>query len=286
MIPVLLTKIKTRDGITLDGIYLPPRGKKRYALIWIHGLLSQFSSGQTLIKELSSRTAREGIGYFKFNNRGYGIVARGGKHLIGSAYEKFEDCVFDIRVAIGYAKQLGYRNIILAGHSTGANKVLHYIYKTRDTRVKKIILLGPINDIAAEESRIGKKKLAQTLAYAKRLYHKDPHALIIQKDRLYTAARYISLCEASRAEDTFPYNNPRAEWKQLRSVKIPLAVFIGSRDEYLDRPAKNLIEIFKNNAARTASFSGIIIKNAGHSFVKKEKELAQKIMEWIKRAIA
>lgn len=100
MIPVLLTKLKTRDGIVLDGIVVLPKRRSNTALIWLHGLGSRFSSGQTLIKELSQECRKNGIGYFKFNNRGHDIVnrdGRGKKRLQGAGLEKFENCVLDIR---------------------------------------------------------------------------------------------------------------------------------------------------------------------------------------------
>ena len=132
MIPVLLTKIKTREGLVLEGIVVEPRrkDKNKTAIIWLHGLSSKFYSGQTLIRELSSVCRRAGVGYFKFNNRGHDVADWENAGMIGAGFEKFTDCVLDIRAMILFAKKLGYKDIILAGHSTGANKALYYVYKT------------------------------------------------------------------------------------------------------------------------------------------------------------
>lgn len=286
MIPVILTKIKTRGGITLDGIYVPPKKKSSTALIWIHGLTSRFYSSQALINELSSQCARARIGYFKFNNRGHDVVVRGqGKHkLLGTLFEKFEDSIHDVRAMVNFAKRLGYKNIILAGHSTGANKAVYYLYKTRDRRVKGLILIGSLNDLAAEAERVGKRDFEKIVKLAKKLYHKNPSALFFSRGFLFSARRYLSLHAPGTAEDVFPYYNPRAQWKELKSVHTPIAVIIGSRDEYLSMPTKKFIEIFHANAKNAKSFSGIIIKGAGHSFRGKEKELAGKIMDWVKKA--
>ncbi len=285
MFPVFLTRVKTKDGLTLEGIYLKPRRKSKIAIVWLHGLSSRFSSGQTLIRELGGLCQKRGIGYLKFNNRGHDIAARGVKGLVGSGFEKFKDCVLDIKAAVNLAHRLGYRKIILAGHSTGANKALYYLYKIRDRSVKGLMLLGPINDLVAEEKRIGKRRLANTLALAKRLEGK-PRTVICQDKRVYSPARYISLYNPGEAEDVFPYYNPRAKWKELKSVKAPVAVVIGGRDQFLDKSAKQFIEVFRQNAKSAKSFSGIIIKGANHGFHKKEKELSQSVIKWIKRAIA
>src|SRR3989338_11346278 len=101
MIPVLLTRVKTSDGIALEGIAVLPKRKGNTALIWLHGLTGRFSSGQTLIEELSSSCAKNNIAYLKFNTRGHDIVSRGLKQkLIGGAFEKFEECVRDIDAVI------------------------------------------------------------------------------------------------------------------------------------------------------------------------------------------
>ncbi len=287
MIPVLLMNIKTRDGVVLDGIIIQPRKKLDTALVWVHGLTSFFYSSQPLIRELSGLAAKDGIGYFKFNTRGHDVVARGqGKHaLLGTIYEKFEDCIHDIRAMIAYAQKLGYQKIILAGHSTGANKALYYLYKTRDPSVKGLVLLGAASDISAEIKRVGKSTFEKDLCLAQRLNRRNPFALFESKKYLFTAQRALSLFTAGAAEDVFPYYNPKASWKELRNIRVPIAVIFGSRDECLDRPAQRIIDIFRANVPLAKSFSGVIIKGADHGFRGKEKELAQEIMRWITKAV-
>lgn len=283
MIPVLLTRIKTSDGITLEGIVVPPKKKGRIALIWLHGLTSRFSHGQDLIRALSDLTRKNGIAYFKFNTRGHEIVSRGTKKkLIGGAFEKFEECVRDIDAMIRFAKKLGYKKIILAGHSTGANKTLYYQYKKKNPAVKGIILAGAISDMSAWKTKDA-KKMSRAIRIARQTKEKD--ALLPQEYGIYSAARYLSLFEAGHAEDVFPYHNPNANWKELKSVRVAVAVIIGSEDEHRDRPVKNIMEAFRKNAISVKSFSGIIIKGANHGFQKHEQELAREIIQWIKRAI-
>lgn len=289
MFKVFLTKIKTSDGVTLDGIYVKPKKRTHRALVWVHGLTSRFSSGQVLIQELSSQCQKAGIGYFKFNSRGHDIAASGNKKqkIIGGGFERFEECVLDIRAIILFAKKTGYKNFILAGSSTGANKVLYYLYKTKDPCVKAIILAAPVSDIPVGRKLYGTRGLARRISLARRMSIKNPLMLMPSEFGLYySPRRFLSLFTAGSAEDVVPYHNPNAKWKELISIRIPIAVIFGSRDQYLDRPAKKLIEIFRSKAKSTKNFSGIIIKGARHSFQKKEKELAQAIIKWIKSASA
>lgn len=281
-LPVLLTRIKTRDGITLDGIYIKPKRKSDTALIWVHGLASRFSSGQGLIKELSSRLSRNSIGYFKFNNRGHDVAYkdRGNAGFQGGGFEKFEKSIHDILAVVNLARARGYRKIILAGSSTGANKALYYLYKTKDRSIKKLILAAPISDIPAWQKTYGEKKFTYGIHIAQRL-KKD--ALMPLEFGLQTAERYLSLYTPRRPEDVVPYHDPKANWKELKSVHIPLLVIIGSQDEYLDRTPQNFIETFRKHAPTKKDFSSIIIRGARHGFVKKERELAKVMVNWIKK---
>lgn len=286
MISVLLSQIKTRDGITLDGIYVPPKRKSKTALVWIHGLSSRFSSGQTLIKELSDLCKKNGIGYFKFNNRGHDVVNRDGKdkkYLQGGGVEKFEECILDVSATISFARSLGYKKIILAGHSTGANKALYYVYQTQDRRVSGLMLLGPISDIAAMQKVIGRANLNKGLKTAKKILKENPQLFMPPGfGYLNTAKRFISLYTPGTAEDVFPHYDEKANWRELGAVKIPIAVIVGSRDEHLDIRAQDLVEIFRKNADNTKMFSGIIIKGANHGFHGREKELASSLVNLIK----
>jgi pimeloyl-ACP methyl ester carboxylesterase len=279
-VPVLLVSVRTRDGVVLDGVAAHPRGRRRAALIWVHGLGSSFSSGQPLIRALSARLNAAGIGYLKLDTRGRGVVARAGRRLVGAAFERFGESVRDIRAMIALAVRSGYREVILAGHSTGANKALHYVARTGDRRVAGLILLGPIADVAGERKRVGYRELARRVAAAERMTRRDPDALVPRAWGFLSARRFISLYRPGETEDVFPYYRPDAGWTALRRVRVPLAVVVGSRDEYLDRPAREVIAAFERNATGTRAFSGILVPHARHGFRGHERVLAREVVRW------
>src|SRR5215468_10269788 len=112
-VPVSLVRIATHDGVWLDGVVAEPRGRRRAAVVWVHGLGSVFSSGQPLTRELSTRLNAAGIAYFKLNNRGHDVVAGRGRHLAGAAFERFGQSVEDIRAMVAFARRRGYRKVVL-----------------------------------------------------------------------------------------------------------------------------------------------------------------------------
>jgi acetyl esterase/lipase len=282
-VPVSLVSVRTRDGVVLDGVAAHPRGRRRAALIWVHGLGSRFSSGQPLIRALSAGLNAAGIGYLKLDTRGHDVVARAGRRLAGAAFERFGESVRDLRAVIALAVRSGYREVILAGHSTGANKALHYLARTRDRRVTGLALLAPIADVAGERRRIGRRELGRRVAAAQRIARRDPEALVPRAWGFLSARRFISLYRPGGIEDVFPYYRPGARWPALGRVRVPLAVVVGGRDEYLDRRAGELVAAFERSAARTRAFTGVVVPRAGHGFRGHERALAQEVVRWARR---
>lgn len=96
------------------------------------------------------------IHFLTFNNKGRDFITELIKDddftLIGGSLERFQDSLFDIQGTIDYVKKLGYKNIILEGHSYGCNKVLYYYNKIEDNSIKKIVLLAPC-DIPEESKK-------------------------------------------------------------------------------------------------------------------------------------
>jgi len=280
-VPVSLVRVRTGDGVWLDGVMTEPRRRRDVALIWVHGLGSVFSSGQPLIRALSTRLNAAGVAYLKLNNRGHDAVARGSRRLAGAAFERFAESVEDIRAAIALARRAGYARVILAGHSTGANKVLHYVARRRDRRVIGLILLGPVSDVAAEMKRVGRRALQRRVVVAERIARRDPLALVPRAFGFWSAQRYLSLYRPGGIEDVFPYYRSSARWSALRRVRLPVAAIVGSQDEFLDRPARALIDAFARNATNARSFTGIVIPRARHGFQGQEPALVHAMLRWI-----
>jgi pimeloyl-ACP methyl ester carboxylesterase len=281
-VAVSLVRLRTRDGVFLDGVVAEPARRRRAALVWVHGLGSSFSSGQPLIRALSRRLNADGIAYLKLDTRGHDVVARAGRGLAGAAFERFGASVRDIGAMVGLARQAGYRRVILAGHSTGANKVLHYAARARDRRVAGLILLGPVSDVAGEMKKIGARELRRRVAVAERIARRDPDALVPRAFGFWSARRYISLYRPGETEDVFPYYRPDARWSALRRVRVPVAAILGSRDEYLDRRPAEIMEAFARNASGARSFTSIVIPGARHGFQGREAVLARAVAGWIR----
>lgn len=286
-----LERIKTRDGIELDGVFAEPKRKSGKALIFVHGLGGNFYGGHQNMLTLADFCYRNGIAFVSFNTRGHDVVSRFYKKrgetkkrmLGGAGFERFEHCVYDIDACIKFVRSQGYKKVFLAGHSTGANKVLYHLYKTKDRRVAGLALLGPLSDVVGQMKELGRRfnaVLEKVKKFSK--HHMDEFVPSDISSKIITARRYLSLYTPGSREDVFQYYNPKGKFKELKSIKVPVFVIVGEKDEYLDRKAEELVQVFENNADSTKDFRSAVIRNAGHGFAKRETILARIITDWIK----
>ncbi|MFA4937077.1 MAG: alpha/beta fold hydrolase [Patescibacteria group bacterium] len=292
---ISLERILTSDGLWLDGLFFKPQTKTNKAIIWVHGLLGNFYGGGERVRILGKICTENNFSFVSFNTRGAGVMSRFSKQTsanikhknrktIGGGLENFKESIWDIEAMIKFLQRRGFKKIYLVGHSTGANKVLYYMYKRCDRYVAGISLVGPMNDFAGKKQELG-SRYNSIIKKVKVLAKKNPHKLLpyLLSPVPTTAARYLSLYTPGTPEDVFPYYNKKAKFKELASVRAPILVLIGERDEYLDRSPQNFVNIFKSKAVKTKKFVGQIIKSADHGFYNKEKNLAEAIVNWIKK---
>src|SRR5258706_4116750 len=152
--------------------------------------------------------------------------------------------------------------------------------RTRDRRVAGLILLGPVSDIAGERGGVGRRVLARRVAAAERIARRDPEVLVARAWVCRSAARFVSLFRPGEAEDVFQYYRPDADWRALGRIRVPTAVIVGGRDEYLDRRAAAVVAAFERHAVATRGFAGIVIPRATHGFRGHEAVLARQVVRW------
>src|SRR4030095_5809315 len=114
------------------------------------------------------------------------------------------------------------------------------------------------------------RRLRRRVPAAERIARSDPQGLVPRAWGYWSARRYISLYRPGEVEDVFPYYGPGARGASLRAVRSPIAAIVGSRDEFLDRPAGEVIEAFQRNAVRARAFTGTVIPGARHTLQRRE----------------
>jgi pimeloyl-ACP methyl ester carboxylesterase len=280
-------RITTKDNLELHGILFEPNKKIDKALIHIHGWSGNFYENK-FIDFIAKEAVDKGFAFLTFNNRGVGFVTdliRRKKSKveyvkIGGSWEKFENCILDIKAAVDFLDKKGYKKIILEGHSLGCQKITYYKYKTEDKRVKALVELAPVDDVGFVK-RLHGKKYENSLRIAKEMVKKGLGNKPVPKWMLFTpllsARRYLDIADSNTMQGRlFDYSG---NLKEIKNVNCPVLAIFGSKDDYEIEAGKKL-EILKNNVKNCDTK---LIKNANHGFVGSEAVLSKIVGYWIKK---
>jgi pimeloyl-ACP methyl ester carboxylesterase len=126
-----LVHTTTRDGLRLDGAYLPPAGSSEVAVdafCFLHGTGGNFYSS-SLFDDLGERLRSLGCGVLRVNTRGHDAVSsavtpQGGQRQ-GAAYEVADHCRHDVAAWLTWLRERAGPRVGLLGHSMGAVKCLY-----------------------------------------------------------------------------------------------------------------------------------------------------------------
>lgn len=284
MFPAHVVTIETPTKVLLNGLWFGPE-KAKSAIIWVHGLNSSAFSKAHIAHELSGADTA----VLTFNNRGHDKVTRivrGEKKILaGGAHEVFTECVDDIQGAVDFAKKRGAKEIFLAGHSTGSQKIAYYASKKPDRAVRGLILMVPLSDYAGMKKEMSPAVLARAEKAARQFVRaKKPHELLPRAvwPLVDDAQRFLSLYTPDSIEQSiFSYFDAKRTPKIFRSLKLPMLAIFAGADEYADRPAHDIVSWFTREAR--GSLRAVIIPDASHGFQGKEQIVARNIANWIAR---
>lgn len=276
------------DAYTEDGLKLPmvhfPSEEKDICVICIHGMCGTIIDNYfaTVWGDILSEN---NIGLIYEHNRGHSIendivMKNGSFGRYGTMYEMFEDCLYDIDLALNKAKELGYKRFVLLGHSYGCNKVIYYYYK------KKPAILGII--FASAPDMIGShvlndKDYEQLIVEAKEnIDNNEPMKLLhkLVEDYMYFSSQtyYNWFNQGSNLNNLPVIKNPE-HWEQFATIDVPILTFSGANEEgyYLH------LELLKEKAVRCTNFIYVYINDSGHTYKRKEYETGQLINNWVKK---
>ena len=276
------------NAYTSDGLRLPmvhfESNKKDICVICIHGMCGTIIDNY-FATVWGKLLAKNDIGFIYEHNRGHSIendivMKDGSFKRCGCMYEMFEDCIYDIDLAIQTAKEKGYKRIILLGHSLGCNKVIYYYYK------KQPNILGII--LASAPDMIGSHLLIEPdyeelLKEAKENIDKNQPTKLLHKmieDYMYMSSQtYYNWFHNNSNLNNLPIISNPKNWEQLETIDVPILTFSGSKDEdyYLH------LDLLKEKATNCKNFEYQIIENTGHTYQEKELETGTLILNWINK---
>ncbi len=281
MQPCLTFSFQTPKKYILKGLWFGPKNPSQVVIL-VHGLSSTAFSNHDWITPLATPSTAVLV----FNNRGHDFVTSVRKIdtrkrkgytsiLAGAAHEIFTDCSDDIEGVVRFVQQQGVKHIMLAGHSTGSQKVVYYATRfEKQKNIQKIILLSPVSDYAGLFRQQKKEVIPKALQKAKELIASGkPHELLPNEFVLFPcdAQRYLSLYTPDSIEEIFSFSQPKKMPTLLHRIHIPTLVILAQHDEYWDRSVQRVAAWFDQHLKAPHQIK--IIDQAEQAYPGKEKEV-------------
>ena len=284
---VEIVKFNATDGINLDGILNKCNTDSKRVLIQIHGMTSNcFKNRDKIIAE---KVNGIGIDVLDFNNRGSDVV-RYIKNdnvtlLAGMAYEKVEDCYYDIVGAIEFVLSLGYEEIYLQGHSLGSTKVVYTYNKLQKenskllNNIKGIILLSLVDIAGIIDTDANKEfiNLAEEKAKKGEIMDLMPFKCFIHP---ISVKSFLQYTKHNENFDFARYSKTDDSFEVLNNIQCPIFMRWGNVNELIKQDAKDLAE-FMNKKITKKNKNISYIDGADHSYHGKNEQLAEEIKQFL-----
>lgn len=281
-------QIATQTGSVLHGVLFSAEnhvGKKaKTVVIAITGIHGNFYSnpfymnfGETFNRagiDFIYAQTRNAFGRFNDVNTQTGLP-----EILGSFNEDFAKTIDDLTAYIDFAEQQGYQNIVLAGHSLGANKVIHYLSKTQDARVNKFILLSPANITHLTNSVSENER-----AYIRAMKENG------KGEQLLPFELFGWLPATANTAHQWLYspllNNvhvePDGDFSQVEHIRHTGALLIGTLDRFTYGDPCGFLQNINSHFLHAAENTLIFIDGTGHTYQQKEQETADKLCNIVK----
>jgi len=280
-----LVRFEADGGVALAGLLYEPERVSKRAVIWLHGMGgSVFESRRTNL--LAEVFVGKGIAFFPFNNRGSGIVRRAGDGLGGAAFERIRDCVADIDAAIRELWRRGYRDVTLAGHSTGANKIAVYDHYKPRNRARRYVLIAGGDDTGLLYKQLGARRFRTLLTKAKAMRRGNELAPPIAGSIVMSWRALYDVANPNGNYNVFPFYEimrgtklSRRPFRYIHAIRKPSLYIYGDRDEYSFGDVPRCVAILAQHINDRAEIA--VLKDADHGFNGREGELGGMIAEWI-----
>jgi pimeloyl-ACP methyl ester carboxylesterase len=263
-------------GRLLDGFWRHGRERQPRLLVLVHGMGGNYYRS-ALKQELMERGPGAGCDVLSFNNRGSGE---------GVLTERFSGCLADLDGALAFGRRAGYRRFILAGHSTGCQKIAYYQSRRKDPAVEAFVHLAPGDDYAITAREMGERALARLVARlskrAAACKGAEPVPRVKGLPEMcagFSCERFLSIADPRRVEaGLFRYGGPLRVFSRLA---LPTLVLFGDREEFACLPLERMAAILRAKTA-AACFRFRVIRGADHGFHGKEREAAAAVYAFIR----
>lgn len=275
---------ETSDDMELLGLFAENE-ESDALVIHFHGMQGNFFQNGFVQKMLSEYPER-GFSFLTVEQRGAEAVRmfpKGDEYLKGgNAFEKFEECMYDIEAWINFAEDLGYESIYLQGHSLGCCKIAYYLNES-ETAVEGVVFISPadmhgIFTDSMEDS-------SELLSEAKKMREEDRGDEIITEKgdgwKYLSANTLINLYDSDSSAAIFNYRSPELGFEEVKALKAPILAFVGSEDDGIVTDPEDSMELLEEKAENAPEVRTHVMEGAEHDFKGFEKQIIDEVEKMV-----
>jgi len=278
----------TEDGLKLMGCHYDS-DRRDYCIVMIHGMNGSIIDNY-FANVWGELFVKNKISFLFGHTRGYSYINKiplknGEFKMCGTAYELFEESIYDVDLWIKKAKELGYKKIILLGHSLGCNKVINYLSQ-KGNIVDGLVLASPPDMVGLIKNEYYEPDYLYLIKEAEENM-KDSNPFKLLSKRLWdehdiSSKTLLNYTKEGSLIDNLPIKRNPEHFEILEKINIPIFAFLGSEDDIIIRSAEKDLEIIKEKAVSCQDFTTCIFDGASHTYDRHEIEIGSRILEWIK----
>ena len=271
--------VATRRGTVLNGELFSAGGADT-VVIAITGIHGNFYSNP-FYYNIGDTLNRGGVDFiYAQTNDAFGKIETyntktGRREIIGSWNEDFHDTDEDIEAYLDYAERAGYRHIILAGHSLGANKVIYYLSRHHGSRVEHFVFLSPAN-----LSYMMQGVTEQEKAFVRAQVERGEGQKLLP---FYFMGWVVCVADTAYQwlfTDTLnnAHTDPNGDFSEAEQITHTGALFIGTYDNFTEGDPSRFLENLNNHMPTARQNELVFIPRTGHTYQQKEQELADHLL--------
>lgn len=284
-----LIRVNTPRGLELKGAMFGDNSMES-VVVMMSGICSNVFQNDLLLStgELLSRNGIAciiGHAMDAFSCFAYSDISIGKQRHAGVFNDDFSLVYEDVEAYVKYAHKLGFKNIILAGHSLGSNKIINYLGNTDENLVDYFIVSAPV-DLTHWFKVM--PNVSACLDKAREFVNEGRGKEILP----YLFGGFSPMCADTALGFYNAFNlkncpviSHDGETNSLSNIKIRGSFVIGEKDSLTENDAKGFMEKINSYCKFPQENEVIVIPDASHIFYGKHEEYADVVLNIIKRRV-
>ncbi len=282
--PEQLVYVRSADDIVDAGAMFtaPKTLAKPVAIIWIHGWGANFY--YPTYTNIGRALAARGYTTITANTRMHDLANVAGERYgqrirAGGYWGVASEQTSDLAAWIDFAESLGFRNVVLVGHSAGWAAVRAYQAEKQDTRVVGLVSASgqiypndpPDPKMLAEAARLVADHRGDELLRFPAQHRSYPSYV--------SASTYLDI--AKTPPQLMDFYGIRTPNPAVTRIRCPLLAWFGTRDDVgTAKDLEKLKSSIQHQSSRPSRVETVLIKNADHMYTGEETQVAETIAQW------